>query len=202
MSFSAADRPRRATAAAARAKSVCVPEKEDSKPVEVRKKTIRRRNGQRWLVPLTENKDKPRLFSPPAGTAFERISARRDRTEARALVSACTYLESEVLRIRGLLAGEDGAKCCCKKGGKGAKECQCAMRSYLEQSADRMKGVLKILEDRYDSIEQVYIKSEEYAVAMGRFFEVSPQVINKLAAGHHDLANNAQRESSKHKSLR
>lgn len=170
------------------------------KAIAQRKKISRRRNGQRWLLPLAESKEKPRVFTPPAGTAFERISARRDRTEARALVSACTYLEAEVLRMRGLLSGEgDAGKCCCQKG-KGGAECECAMRRFVEQSVDRMKGVLKILEDRYDTIEQVYIKSEEYAVAMGRFFEVSPQVINKLAAGHHDLAN-APREN-KHKSLR
>lgn len=147
-----------------------------------------------------EHKDTPRLFTPPAGTGFDLFSARRDRNEARPLVSACTYLESEVMRVQGLLDGEEG-KCCCGKEVKegGSKGCHCAMRVFLEQSAYRMKGVLKILQDRYDSIEQVYIKSEEYAVAMGRFHEVRPQVIKKHAAEHHEAAN--QRGDVKHKSL-
>ena len=169
LSISATDCPQRATDA--KAKIMALPEKA-AKQVE-RKKIIRRRNGQRWMVPHMENKDMQRLFPPPASTAFDLFSARMDRNEARALVSACTHLESKVMRVRGLWAGEEGKCCCGEKVDKGGnKGCQCAMQAFSVQSSYRMR-VLKILEDRYDGIEQVHIKSREYSVAMGRFCEVS-----------------------------
>lgn len=139
----------------------------------------RYRHGRRWMMPITERAECPRLFTPPAGGMFERITARRDRTEARALVSACTFLEAEIERIESTA----------EKDEKERKE-------KSGTSVERLRGVLKILEDRYDTIEQVYVKSEEYAVAMGRFFEVSPRIINKLAAGHRDLAGECEKRKS------
>ena len=170
LSISATDRPQRTTDA--KAKIMSLPEKA-AKQVE-RKKITRRRNGQRWMVPHMEDKDIQRLFPPLASTAFDLFSARMDRNEVRALVSACTHLESKMMRVRGQWAGEEDKCCCGKKVDKGGnKGCQCVMQAFLVQSSYGMKGVLKILEDRYDSIEQVYIKSREYAVAKGRFYEVS-----------------------------
>lgn len=122
---------------------------------------------------------------PPSGTPLDRVTARRDRTEARALVSACTFLEAEVERMRQF----EQEACACENA--------CACGQFLGESLKRLVGVLGILEDRYESIEQVYVKSEEYAIAMGRFFEVSPQVINKLAAGHRDLAGRGDKDKSK-----
>lgn len=158
---------------AMRAKSMNV-DVEPNKPMKPRYP-----HGRRWMMPLTERAECPRLFTPPAGGMFERITARRDRTEARALVSACTFLEAEIGRIESM--AEKDEKDCKKK---------------LETSVERLRGVLNILEDRYDTIEQVYVKSEEYAVAMGRFFEVSPRIINKLAAGHRDLAGECEKRKS------
>lgn len=165
--------PPAAKESAMRAKSMSV-DVETNKPVKARY-----RPGRRWMMPLTERPERPRLFTPPAGGTFERITARRDRTEARALVSACTFLEAEIGRIGSITPKEQGE-----------------WKEKLEPSVERLKGVLKILEDRYDTIEQVYVKSEEYAVAMGRFFEVSPRIINKLAAGHRDLAGECEKRKS------
>lgn len=56
----------------------------------------------------------------------------------------------------------------------------CPLVGYLPAAIDRLKVILSMLEDRYDSIEEVYVKSEEYAEAMGKFFNVSRDQFAKM----------------------
>ncbi len=67
---------------------------------------------------------------------------------------------------------EETRQCCCRA--HSAPLCECGHRLFLTESIDRLKDVLYILEDRYDSIEQYYVKGKEYAHAMGKFYQVSP----------------------------
>ncbi|KAI0567326.1 hypothetical protein FGB62_3g151 [Gracilaria domingensis] len=145
----------------------------------------RRPSRRRWLLPLKQNPDLPKLFDPPAGSNYEKIIRHRDRAEAKILVSACTYLESELDRIGSHLKCTQEQACCSGKGAASEnvdanKPCQCASRALLAASSERLRAVLTMLEDRYDSIEQVYVKSEEYTRAMGKFFQVSPDEFHRI----------------------
>lgn len=180
---------------------------------------------RRWLLPLSENPEVPRLFNPTSATSFERITRHRDRTEARALTSACTFLEAEIDRLATLCmaggVGENGGEgmdgcCSCeqRQDGKGMITKQnggddengmetkydekkksgvngnaktgccanCRAGMMLPGTVRRLTAVLGVLEERYDSIEQVYVKGEEYARAMGRFFQVNPERFSKILA--------------------
>ena len=126
------------------------------------------------------------------GSEFERIGKHRDRAEAKVLVSACTYLEAELTRIKEQVEINEG--CCCKDPTK----CDCAHVSFLRSTSERLQSIMCILEDRYDTIEQVYVKSEEYARAMGNFFQVTPDEFSRMI--HQKDANSTGKKS--HKSLR
>ena len=152
----------------------------------------RRPSRRRWLVPLQESSQDPHLFTPPVGSEFERIGKHRDRAEAKVLVSACTYLEAELTRIKEQVEINEG--CCCKDPTK----CDCAHVSFLRSTSERLQSIMCILEDRYDTIEQVYVKSEEYARAMGNFFQVTPDEFSRMI--HQKDANSTGKKS--HKSLR
>lgn len=130
---------------------------------------------KRWVLPERERAGRVRLFAPTG--SFERVTMRRDRTEARVLVCACSFLEEELQRMKEWLAANEASEA-------SGKEC-------VGLVAGRVEGVLKLLEGRYDSIEQVYVKSEEYAVAMGKFLAVSPKLVNRLAA-EEDIASGAR----------
>lgn len=152
-------------------------------------KPPRTKPGQRrWPLPLSVSVDAPQVFTPPAGTtSFDGITHRRDRIEARPLLSACTFLESEVLRMTEQLNATSAAPCCCRAGATEPPLCECGHRMFLTQSVDRLNHVLHMLEDRYDSIEQYYVKSKEYAHAMSRFYQVSESEYSKWAEdrSHH-----------------
>lgn len=145
--------------------------------------------GRRWPLPMGEDGKAAgvRLFTPQQKeSSFSKISARRDRTEARVLVSSCTFLEEEIERLDKAVKGD-------------AQD----IKSTINKSTANLKAVLRMLEERYEKIEKVYEKTEEYAIAMGKFFEVPPQVIDHLAAGHKDLAGNLEKDTfEKRKSLR
>lgn len=144
---------------------------------------------RRWLIPLSSSPEKPALFQPPADSKFERIARHRDRAEGKVLVSACTYIEAEIDRMSQQASAADA--CCCN-----STTCECAHRQYLVGSAERMRAILAILEERYDTIEQVYVKSEEYARAMGKFFQLSPSEFNRIVT-QRDAAANKQQKSQK-----
>lgn len=155
----------------------------------------RRASRRRWLLPLPESPDVPRLFTPPAGSQFERIARHRDRAEAKVLMSACTYIEAELDRLSNQYQNVREGACCCKKDSQSPQpSCECGHRLFLATSAERLRGVLGILEDRYDSIEQVYVKSEEYAKAMGKFFQVSPNEFSRMVSDR-ELASRDSRKS-------
>lgn len=129
--------------------------------------------GRRWKLPKKMNIDTPSSFSKLPGESNEMITQRRDRVEALPLASASTYLESEIFRMKQQLEEHDEQRqCCCRA--HSAPLCECGHRMFLTQSIERLRDVLYILEDRYDSIEQYYVKGKEYAHAMGKFYQVSP----------------------------
>ena len=131
--------------------------------------------GRRWNIPHDVPADEPTLLRAlPKGTQ-NMITQRRDRVEMKPLVSACAYLENEILRMTEQLNSlTSDPMCCCHSQRHLQPICECKHRQFISQSAERLRGVLSILEDRYDSIEQYYVKGKEYARAMGRFYQVSP----------------------------
>eukprot|EP00171_Calliarthron_tuberculosum_P011795 IDg11795t1 len=132
--------------------------------------------GKRWKAPRrcsTEGTARPMSALPPRSQTV--ITQRRDRVEALPLASACAHLEAEIFRLQSQLKDapvESPSACCCRS--RGAPLCECGHRVALAESVDRLLDVLSILEDRYDSIEQYYVKGKEYAHAMGKFYQVSP----------------------------
>ncbi|PXF45889.1 hypothetical protein BWQ96_04324 [Gracilariopsis chorda] len=145
----------------------------------------RRPSRRRWLLPLQQSPDTPKLFDPPAGSNYEKIIRHRDRAEAKILVSACTYLESELDRIGSHLKCTRDETCCtckpvCSENTDANKPGQCSSRALLAAGSERLRAVLRMLEERYDNIEQVYVKSEEYTRAMGKFFQVSPDEFHRI----------------------
>lgn len=106
--------------------------------------------GRRWKT-LARG---ARLMSLPSSVR-DTITQRRDRVEALPLANACAGLETELFK---LAATDDPA---------------------LADTAERIADVLAVLEDRYDTIEQMYVTGKEYARAMGRFYDVSPSEYNK-----------------------
>lgn len=133
-------------------------------------------SGRRWPFPPSEDPEHPQLFAPSDDTMFQHISQRRDRVEARPLISACTFLENEVERMNDLLQSSD-AECVGNADDNSAGDSP--HRQFLQGSVERLTGILGILQDRYDCIEQYYIKSQEYAKAMGRFYQVTPTEYSK-----------------------
>lgn len=132
--------------------------------------------GKRWKAPRrSSDGGAARPMSSLPGRSHTVITQRRDRVEALPLASACAHLEAEIFRMCSQLddAPVDSAKACCCRG-RGAAICECGHRVVLAHSVDRLLDVLSILEDRYDSIEQYYVKGKEYAHAMGKFYQVSP----------------------------
>ncbi|CAN8070740.1 unnamed protein product [Agarophyton chilense] len=163
----------------------CPPAASDDKRRLAAASRRRRPSRRRWLLPLKLNPDVPKLFDPPVGSNYEKIIRHRDRAEAKILVSACTYLESELDRFASHLKSTHDQPCCsCKppvsENVDANKPCQCASRLLVAAASDRIRAVLTMLEDRYDSIEQVYVKSEEYTRAMGKFFQVSPDEFHRI----------------------
>lgn len=204
-----------------------------------------RREYRRWLIPSSEARDKPRLFTPGQATTFGRITRHRDRAEARTLVSACTFLEAEIVRLNGHVQTHTGrtlngkvssrtssCACFCAPGsgtgfgqsgtvhegstpspvciGEGVREgftCQhcsadcakvCPLVSYLPEAIERLDAVLRMLEERYDTIEEVYVKSEEYTRAMGRFFNLSTDQFSKLMHNKHQDSDRRGHEGECH----
>lgn len=131
--------------------------------------------GRRWKLPKKMSVNAPAPFAHLPLSSDALITQRRDRVEALPLAAACTYLESEMFRVRRQLDAtrtDDDAQCCCRA--HAAPLCECGHRLFLTQSLDRLRDILCILEDRYDNIEQYYVKGKEYAQAMGKFYQVSP----------------------------
>lgn len=132
--------------------------------------------GKRWKAPRKSGSDgalRPMSALPASAAAV--ITHRRDRVEVLPLLSTCAHLEAEIFRMKAQLDeanSVDSRACCCRLSG--APLCECAHRIVLAQSVDRLLDVLSIMEDRYDSIEQYYVKGKEYAHAMGKFYQVSP----------------------------
>lgn len=74
----------------------------------------------------------------------------------------------------------------------------CPLSAYLPAAIDRLRAVLFMLEERYDTIEQVYVKSEEYARAMGRFFNVTPDQFTKIVQDKEtNTVNTSNRDNRK-----
>lgn len=196
---------------------------------------------RRWLLPLSESPDKPRLFTPQT-PAFARITRHRDRAEARTLASVCTFLEAEIDRMaahvhthsqcnnhsqqqhvynhhhhQGLQHQQGNSQtssfqqfCSSRRSHHNvhgnqvdgsqpinqnaiyvgssvhcSAECanNCPLATYLPVAIERFRSLLGIVEERYDTIEQVYVKSEEYARAMGRFFNVTADQLEAASNG-------------------
>lgn len=66
----------------------------------------------------------------------------------------------------------------------------------MASTAERLKAVLFMMEDRYDSIEQVYVKSEEYARAMGNFFQMTPNEFTRMVSDK-DIGRRDSRKSAR-----
>ncbi len=124
--------------------------------------------GKRWKAPRSADGSLARFGQLP-GNAKNTIVQRRDRVEALPLASACAHLEAEIFRIRRTA---DELRCCCARDN--APICECAHRMATLESVDRLVDILGILEDRFDAIEEYYVKGKEYAQAMGKFYNVSP----------------------------
>lgn len=115
---------------------------------------------------------------------YSAISQRRDRAEARGLVSACSVLEQEVVAIE-------------ERAAEVASNTDEA--AFLESRASSLRHALAILEDRYDSIEDFYLKGREYAHAMGRFYQVSPEEYDRWTRrGRPHTRNSVRSGTSSH----
>lgn len=130
-------------------------------------------HGKRWKVPRSVDGSLARYTHLP-GDAKDTIVQRRDKVEALPLATACAHLEAEIFRIRRTA---DEARCCCARDN--APICECAHRMAALESVDTLVDILAILEDRYDAIEEYYVKGKEYARAMGKFYNVSPTEYTK-----------------------
>lgn len=91
---------------------------------------------------------------------FGAISQRRDRAEARGLVATCAILENDIVALE-------------ERAAEIASDTDEA--AFLESRASSLRCALAVLEDRYDTIENFYVKGREYARAMGKFYQVSPE---------------------------
>lgn len=148
--------------------------------------------GRRWLLPLSESPQRPRLFTP-ADTAIARMNA-RDRAEAVTLTSACTFLEAEIDRMqahvrnhhRKTTSGNNNSNS--NSNSNSNNTCgKCVTDVYLGKAVDRLRAVLRMLEDRYDSVETVYVKEQEWSNAMTKYLHTSPgemrHMLSTLSAG-------------------
>jgi hypothetical protein len=116
-------------------------------------------------------------------SSFSAISQRRDKAEARSLGSACGSLEREIASIE-------------QQARNSASNIDTA--AFLETRASALRQVLASLEDRYDSIEAYYVKGREYAQAMGRFYQVSPEEYERWSRGSRSSSlSSSRRPSSK-----
>lgn len=142
-------------------------------------RAIRLASGKRWKMPRMSVEGVALPYKSLPGGSRDTILQRRDRVEALPLASACAHLEAEIYRLRGV----HNSTACCNETTSNSKgesaNAECPHRVATAETIEKLTDMLVMLEDRFDTIEQFYVKGKEYARAMGKFYNVSPNEYNK-----------------------